>query len=239
MTSKYLKIALAVLFAAATIGLFVFFDAEKLISVDKIQNTVDSYGALAPLAFIFFYALITIFFLPAAPLSIAAGALFGTLLGTIYTVIGASIGAIAAFFFARFLGQDFVERFLKNWFKKIFAYNEKLAQNGFQVVLFLRLVPLFPFNGLNFALGLTRVSFRDYALATAIGIIPGAFAFVYFGSSLASLDPLQIAIATIVLFGLIFAPTFYKKHQAKRGKNVDAAIGGADNDGTGAYEDTN
>lgn len=224
MKSKYLKIGLLAIFVAVIISAFVFFDVREFLNVDALQKQIDEFGVWAPIIFIALYIIATVFFLPASPLSIVAGVLFGALFGTIYVVIGATIGAILAFLLARYLGQDFVEKFMKSWFKKIFAYNKGLEENGFQVVLFLRLVPLFPFNGLNFALGLTRVKFRDYALATAIGIIPGAFAFVYFGSSLASFDPWQIALAALLLFILIFAPTLYKKHKKKRGESVDDVI---------------
>jgi len=95
--------------------------------------------------------------LPGTPFTIASGLLFGTLYGGLVTVIGATLGATLAFFIARFFGEDFVERILKNKFKKIYEYDEKIEKKGFLVMLFLRLVPLFPFNGLNFSMGLTKI----------------------------------------------------------------------------------
>jgi len=99
--------------------------------------------------------------------------------------------------------MQFVERVLKDKFGKLSEYNEGLVRNGLPVVLFLRLVPVFPFNGLNFGLGLTKVTVRNYVLGTFIGIIPGTFVFVYLGSSLATLNPWHIAGAVILFLLLI------------------------------------
>jgi uncharacterized membrane protein YdjX (TVP38/TMEM64 family) len=89
-------------------------------------------------------------------------------------------------------------------YSKIKEYDQKLEENGFMTVLFFRLVPLFPFNGLNFALGLTKVRIKDYFFATLIGIIPGTFAYVYLGSSLAEMNYANIifAIVLIILLSL-------------------------------------
>ena len=95
-------------------------------------------------------------------------------------------------------------------------YNKKIATHGLLTVLFLRFVPLFPFNGLNFALGLTKISFKDYVVGTFFGIIPGTFAYVYFGDALSSLSPLKVgsAVAVIVLLSLV-ARFVIKKYDAK------------------------
>ena len=201
---------------AAAFFLVYYFDLSSLLSISKIQEEVNSYGAFAPVAFTLIYVVATIIFLPGTPLTVASGILFGTWLGTFYTVIGATIGAVIAFYVARFLGAAYVEDKLKSNFKKIYEYDKKLEEKGFLIVLFLRLVPIFPFNGLNFALGLTRVRSTDYIFATFVGIIPGSFALAFFGGSVASLNPLNIALAVALFVLLSISPSIHKWVKKRR-----------------------
>ena len=165
----------------------------------KLQQTMLSFGVYAPLIYIAFYAVASVLFIPGSPITLAGGALFGPLYGTIYTIIGATIGATCAFLFSRQVGLTFFSHKTNVVSAKLHAYNEKIAEHGFVTVLFLRFVPLFPFNGLNFGLGFTKVSFRDYFFGTFFGIIPGTFAYVYFGDSLASLDLSKIVGAIVLI----------------------------------------
>jgi uncharacterized membrane protein YdjX (TVP38/TMEM64 family) len=177
---------------------------------DFIKQQISIYGVFAPLAYILFYIIATIFFLPGTPITIAGGIVFGILLGAIYTIIGATIGASIAFFFARFLGKSFVDKILEKNFKKLKKYDKKLVKNGFLAVLFFRLIPIFPFNGLNFALGLTKLKFRDYFFGTLIGIIPGSFVLTYFGDSLGSFNIVHILISLSLFILLIFSYKIFK-----------------------------
>jgi uncharacterized membrane protein YdjX (TVP38/TMEM64 family) len=99
---------------------------------------------------------------------------------------------------------------------KLSKYEEAIQQNGFLTVLFLRFVPLFPFNGLNFALGLTSIKARDYILGTLLGIIPGTFAYVFFGDSLGTLSPLKIAVAVLGLCLLSLLGKYVMQRYAKK-----------------------
>ena len=184
-------------------------------SIDTVRDAVAKLGPLGPIVFVLLYIMATVLFLPASPLSILAGTLFGLGFGTLLVVIGATIGATIAFFIARLLGESTVSRWIKHSFPKIDTYNERLAANGFHAVAFLRLVPLFPFNGLNFALGLTKVKPREYILGTLIGIIPGTFAFVYLGASLAALNPVHIALAITAFIAILLIGPIYNKYGAK------------------------
>jgi uncharacterized membrane protein YdjX (TVP38/TMEM64 family) len=155
-------------------------------------------------------------FFPGTPLTLAGGALFGPVFGTLYTVVGATIGAICAFYFSRFFSGGVRSKKHDGVLSKLAVYDEAIKKNGFLTVLFLRFVPLFPFNGLNFALGLTSINVRDYALGTLLGIIPGTFAFVFFGDSLSSLSPLKIAVAVLVLCGLSLLGKYVMQRYAKK-----------------------
>ncbi len=170
-----------------------------LFEPERIRDTILGYGIWAPLVYMGLYALASVLFIPGSPLTLAGGAIFGPLYGTLYTVIGATLGAVLAFSLSRYFKQHFLQYGEGSVAKKLERYDEKIASHGFVTVLFLRFVPLFPFNGLNFGLGVTKVSFRDYFLGTFLGIIPGTFAYVYFGDSLASLNITKIVLAILIV----------------------------------------
>ncbi len=136
---------------------------------------------VAPLIYIIIYTLRPLVFFPTSILTPLSSAVFGPLLGWIYTYIGENIAASVAFFVARYLGGDVVSRF-----KRLERIDTELQEHGLRTVIFLRLVPLFPFDSVNFGLGLTSVSWRQYALGTAIGVIPGLTAYIFLGASLFS-----------------------------------------------------
>lgn len=167
----------------AVVALYQFTPARYYLSAEglnELKNWIRSSGGFAPILFIVLYVLATIFCLPGSILTLAAGALFGTWLGTLYVILGSNFGANAAFLIARFLGQDVADKFLRGG--KLAKLSEGVAKNGFGVVLGLRLVPIFPFNGLNYGLGLSPVAWKDYALGSFVGMIPGTFAYVSLGN---------------------------------------------------------
>ena len=211
MDKSKIKIVLLGLFIVASIFFVNYFNLASFFSPEMLRESVEDYGVLGPLIFMGVYIFATVFFLPGAPITIAGGLIFGKVFGTIYVVIGATIGAVIAFFVARYLGEGFVENLLKGKHSKIHEYDEKIKENGLGVVLFLRLLPIFPFNGLNFALGLTRVKARDYIIGTFFGIIPGSFVFVYFGDSLGMLNIWNILFAVLLLALLIVIPSWIKR----------------------------
>ena len=132
----------------------------------------------------------------AAILSLAAGAIFGSLLGTLYAVSAATIGAACAFLVTRYLLRDPV---LEKFGPKLEGLNRELEARGFNYLLFLRLVPLFPFFLINLAAGLTALPLRTFLLATLLGIIPGGFVYVNAGASLAGISSLRDVASPRVL----------------------------------------
>jgi len=146
---------------------------------------VESLGLWGPLAFIGGYAVAAVAFVPGSILSLAAGAIFGLARGTLYVFAGATLGASAAFLVARYGARRWVERRLEEK-ARFQALDRAIAGQGLRITFLLRLSPVFPFNLLNYALGLTRVRFRDY-LAACLGMLPGTFLYVYYGKALGSL----------------------------------------------------
>ena len=138
-----------------------------------LEQWVERFGAAGPLAFMLLYAVATVVFLPGSVLTLAGGALFGPVWGT-----GATLGAVLAFLVARYLAAGWVERRVEGRGKQLI---DGVEREGWRFVAFTRLVPLFPFNLLNYALGLTRIRFLHYLLATYTCMLPGAIAYTYLG----------------------------------------------------------
>ena len=166
------------LFVVLLSGIAVAVYFRDQFDVEVLQSWVDDAGIIAPLVFMLIYILATIFFLPGSVLTLAGGALFGPIFGTFYNLTGATIGAALSFLISRYLSSDFVEKKTGGKVKQLITGVEK---EGWRFVAFVRLVPLFPFNVLNYALGLTKIPFLHYLLATYLFMLPGAFAYTYLG----------------------------------------------------------
>jgi len=141
---------------------------------------IEGLGLVGGIAFMGLYILATIAFVPGAALTLGAGVIFGVVLGSIYVFVGATIGAVLAFLVGRYLARDWVSRKLARS-PKFAAIDAAVAKAGFKIVLLTRLSPVFPFNALNYAFGVTGVSLRDYTLGS-IGMLPGTVLYVYLGS---------------------------------------------------------
>jgi uncharacterized membrane protein YdjX (TVP38/TMEM64 family) len=146
---------------------------------------VESLGWLGPLVFILGYAVATVAFVPGSLLTLAAGAIFGLAQGTLYTFLGATLGASAAFLIARYGARRAIERRIAGN-RKFAAIDRAVGKEGFKIVALLRLSPVFPFNLLNYSLGLTKVRFLDYLLAS-VAMLPGTLLYVYYGKAAGSL----------------------------------------------------
>lgn len=173
--TKFLLICLvvaAVVFIAKTLNI------QSLLQQALIW--VQSLGVLGPIAFMLIYNLATILFIPGSVLTLGGGVLFGVFWGSIYVFIAATIGATVAFLIGRYLSRDWVSRQLEKY-PKFQAIDSAVAREGWKIVFLTRLSPLFPFNLLNYAFGITQVTLRDYVLGS-IGMVPGTIMYVYIGS---------------------------------------------------------
>ena len=141
---------------------------------------IDSLGAIGAIAFIVIYIIATIAFFPGSILTLGAGVVFGVVLGSLYVFIGAIIGAIAAFLVGRYLARSWVANKIATN-QKFQAIDRAVAKEGLKIVLLTRLSPIFPFNLLNYAFGITGVSIKNYVIGS-LGMIPGTIMYVYIGS---------------------------------------------------------
>lgn len=175
MLIKALRWLLLALLATG-IGLAFYF--REQLDAATLQQWVQQADAAAPVLFMVIYAIATVVFLPGSVLTLAGGALFGPVLGTFYNLTGATIGALLAFLVSRYLASDWVEQKTGGRLKQL---KQGVEKEGWRFVAFVRLVPLFPFNLLNYALGLTRIRLSHYLLTSYVCMLPGAFAYTYLG----------------------------------------------------------
>lgn len=178
IASPVARLAIAVV---ALLILFAILASQDLLSPGRIRRFVQDAPVAAPLVFVLLYAALTVLLIPGGFRSLLAGALFGPVWGTVLTVIAATLGASVAFLISRSVGRAHVERIAGPRISQIDSW---ITNRGLGAVLFVRLVPLFPFNTVNYAAGLTGLPLRTFALGTLIGIIPGTTAYVGLGASL-------------------------------------------------------
>lgn len=144
-------------------------------------NWVEQLGPVGPAIFILIYIAACVLFIPGSALTLGAGAIFGVVRGSIIVSVGSTLGATAAFLVGRYIARDWIARKIeKN--EKFAAIDQAVGSEGWKIVGLTRLSPIFPFSMLNYAYGLTRVSLRDYVLASWIGMMPGTIMYVYLGS---------------------------------------------------------
>lgn len=212
---------------AIAVTLFFVFDLGRYLSLESLKSNRDQlhafYEANAVVmiaAFIGVYIVAVALSLPGATiLTLCAGAIFGSVTGTLVVNIGATVGATLAFLVARFLLRDWVE---KKFGEKLKPFNDGFSKNAINYMLFLRLVPLFPFFLINLASGLTKIRLPVYFFGTMFGALPGTFVYANAGSNLASINQLSDiasvkvlgAFALLGLFALI--PTVYKFIKSKK-----------------------
>ena len=217
----FLKWVILAVFALVVLAFF-YFDLGQYLSLnslkenkDALRSYTDKHYLLMVILFIGVYIVQTAFSLPgAAILTLAGGFLFGVFFGTLYVNIGATAGATLAFFAARYLFRDSVE---KRFGQKLESIQKGFAKNGFNYLITLRLIPLFPFFLVNLASGLTRLRLSTYVAATALGILPGSLIFCNAGKQLGNINSLgDIAspgvLGAFILLGLLaLVPVIYQK----------------------------
>lgn len=205
------RVVLALMLAA---GIIVAFFYRDRLSFETLDDVIKEAGLWGPLLFMIIYAIATVLFLPGSILTFAGGALFGPLAGTFYNLTGATLGATLAFLVARYLASEWAARKAGDRMKQLM---QGVQEEGWRFVAFTRLVPLFPFFLLNYALGLTRIRLAHYILATYVFMLPGAFAFTYIGYAGREVAQgaegmiQKILVALGLVAALVFLPRFVKR----------------------------
>jgi uncharacterized membrane protein YdjX (TVP38/TMEM64 family) len=226
VSGRWLRIALLAVFVAG-IAAFVALGGRDYLSLDGVQRhreallsfTQQHYVAAMAIGFAV-YVVAVAFSLPGAlVLSLAMGFVFGRWVGTVLVVLAATLGATIVFLAARYVFADTARRRLGALGERI---NAGFTEDAFSYMLFLRLVPAFPFFLVNLAPAFTSIPVRTFVLATLIGIVPGTFVFVNLGETLGRLDSLQglVSWQTLGAFALLgvlaLVPIVVKKIKSGR-----------------------
>lgn len=183
--SSWGKIVLVVVLIGIILLAARVFDVHILLS--KALSYINDLGIWGVFFFILLYIFATVFFLPGSVLTLGSGVLFGLFKGTLVVSVASILGASCAFLVGRYLARGWVSKKIEGN-EKFKAIDEAVAKEGWKIVGLTRLSPVFPFNLLNYAFGLTKVSFRDYFFASWVGMIPGTVMYVYIGSLAGSLS---------------------------------------------------
>ena len=181
------KLILGIGLAVALIAATKFFNFQGILK--NALESIASLGPWGPAAFILIYIVATVLFIPGSLLTLGSGVLFGVVGGSVCVSVGSVLGATCAFLTGRYLTRDWVSKQIENN-QKFKAIDSAVASEGWKIVLLTRLSPIFPFNLLNYAFGVTQVSLKDYFFASWIGMIPGTVMYVYIGSLAGSLAAL-------------------------------------------------
>jgi len=174
------KAAVLVAFVVAAILTVRYTPIKDFLTTEGLGALLEGTGWWAPVVFILIYAAGICLFIPGTLLTALGAAIFGPYWGFVYVWVAAMLGAAGAFLIGRYLGREFAASLIGDRLRK---YDDAIERNGFATVLYLRLV-YFPFTALNFGMGLTKVSFRDYLWGTGLGILVGTFIFTFFVGTL-------------------------------------------------------
>jgi uncharacterized membrane protein YdjX (TVP38/TMEM64 family)/Fe-S oxidoreductase len=195
-----------------------FSDLYHLFDPEILKQFIAERGVFTPLLYMMIYAVAPTFLIPGLPITIVGGILFGPFWGVVYTMLGSTAGACMPFLISRYLARKWIESKIKNG--KYQKLDMAVEHNGWKAVALTRLIPVFPYNILNYAFGLTKISFFHYLLTTFICMLPGCISYVVFSSSI--LEVLKGHISIHFLIGVVLVvmitliPSIYKKYKGNK-----------------------
>ncbi len=207
-------------------GLFIIgraLNLQEYLQEDRLRRFIASCGMWGPVVYLLVLTIAPSLFIPALPIIVAGGILFGPLGGVVYSILGASAASILAFLVSRYLARDWVAAKISG--SKLAHLDDLVARHGWKIVVLTRLIIVLPFFLLNYAFGLTRIHFLPYALATLFALLPSVIATVLVSSNL--LDLLRGQISLWMLLGILLlvvvglAPVIYRRVKAQQGESVE------------------
>lgn len=213
-TSTSIKAALVLAFFSLLILVWYLWDLPAFFKPAHVRALLGSMGPLAPLGYIVLIAATAVLIpIPGPPLYVIAGAIFGPVPDNLYTVVGSVGGAAIAFLLARFLGRDFVESMVGRQVVICCECSEALLT---KVIFFARLLPLVSFDVVSYGAGLTRMSLRNFTLATILGFIPMTFIYHIFGSAMMVSTPTTIVLGVMIVVILFVLPYFLRRYDLQK-----------------------
>jgi len=219
--SRIVKLIIFAVLLAVIILTVKFTGLQDYLDKDRLQSWIGGLGPWGPIVYMLIYLIGPSLFLPGLPITIAGGVLFGPFRGVLYTIFAATGGASIAFLIARYLGREWVAERIKG--TNLERLDVEVERQGWKIVAFTRLIPIFPFNLLNYAFGLTNIKFLHYAMASFICMLPATIAYIVFSSSLLDLlrgkVSVQLIVGIVLVIAVSFIPVYYKKRKSSLGKN--------------------
>lgn len=215
--------------------LWLLFNRQRL-EIEALVAWVSAFGMLAPLIFIAIRTLGAVILLPGSLMALTAGALFGPVEGAIYNLVASTLGAMLAFLVARYLASDFIAERLGDG--RLARFVTGVETEGWRFVAFTRLVPLFPYNLLNYAYGLTRIKFSHYTIASLVCMIPGDVAYTYLGfagrqAMAGNENSVEIGLIALGLLAcMVFLPRLVRYFRKDPGQSGIRAANGTGRKGT-------
>jgi uncharacterized membrane protein YdjX (TVP38/TMEM64 family) len=215
-----IRVAILCLWALALVSIVLVagpdrvMDAYRSLTPQGIKDTIDSFGALSVLTYLLASIIRPLLFLPVSPFTIASGFIFGMWWGLLWSLAGSTLSAVFIFFLSRYILHDFVTNSLKGRYPSV---DKMLEGRGWSFVLFLRMIPVLPFDLVSCFAGVSHIKFRDFLVGTLIGEVPGAFVLVMLGASLEDIGSgffyLSMALAVAVFAGTELARRWIYKRR--------------------------
>jgi len=214
------------IFLLVLAGLFIIgraLNLQEYLQEDRLRRIIASCGMWGPVVYLLVLTIAPSLLLPALPIIVAGGILFGPWGGVVYSILGASAASILAFLVSRYLARDWVATKISG--SKLAHLDNLVARHGWKIVVLTRLIVVLPFFLLNYAFGLTRINFLPYALATLFALLPSVIATVLVSSNL--LDLLRGQISIWLLLGILLlvvvglAPVIYRRVKAQQGESLE------------------
>ena len=214
------------IFLLVLAGLFIVgraLNLQEYLQEDRLRHIIASCGMWGPVVYLLVLTIAPSLLLPALPIIVAGGILFGPWRGAVYSILGTSAASILAFLVSRYLARDWVA--VKISGSKLAHLDDLVARHGWKIVVLTRLIVVLPFFLLNYAFGLTRINFLPYALATLFALLPSVIATVLVSSNL--LDLLRGQISIWLLLGILLlvvvglAPVIYRRVKAQQGESLE------------------
>ena len=190
------------------------FNIFKGYGPNEIKAFIQGKGVMAPIIYLALLSSLPLILFPDSVLVISGGMIFGLVWGTFLTVIGSLIGATIAFFLSRKLGQELVKKFVK---KDLVFFNKDDKKGGLLLILMLRLIPLFPFKVVSYSAGLSDIRFKDFALATTLGSLPGIIVYTNLGDKTTVFGSKDFYLSIGLLIGLFIISFIMKKVFKEKG----------------------
>ena len=209
---RWLLIAVALLFIAG--GAAVAWGFSLGISAQALESWIASFGIWAPIGFVLLYTVATVAMVPGGIFDLIGGALFGPYLGSALDLLGGSLGAALAFLVARYIARDWVE---SRAGPRLQGVMRNVDEEGWRFVAFVRLIPVFPYNIVNYVLGVTRIPFHHYVLATVVFMAPSTVAYTWIGHAgrqaiAGDTENIRYALIALALIAVVLLlPRFLKR----------------------------